>query len=562
MPVRGPLRGGVQVTGDATIDASEDPGNSAATGADRGAPPGEFTHWLEKIAYAADRLATRPRLLVAVFLVGAGIALLYRPFSQMEVGDTSIYDYIAQAIVRGQLPYRDVVDIKWPGSHYLSALSILVGNLFGVRDILAIRALHVVAVGLLSVVIFLAAENYTRSAIAGVIAFIAPLITSRFLLWMVAGTQPKLFTILFGMLALVLLSRDRPFWAGLLSMLACTCWQPGLMFTGAVFLLASRYLTSWRDLRALRVAAGAAIPLVVLFGYFYLRGGLNDLWQWTIVYNYSVFGPEANRGAGGGFAHLQRVANRIFGSDNEFVLISAVGWLVFVIRSVWWKFKYKRLVDPTRPFRDAIIWPPAVYFLFCLVNFQAGPDLIPFFPFIGIFAAYLFVGLGRFAMTTRFFSRLSGRMVISWIPQLAAATLLLLALGRGALYRLDTWTYRDQERRFEVIKQVLGPDDKLFVHGTTEILVLLNRPNVNPYVLLDWGADEFAASKRPGGFQQILDEIDAQQPRIVALSRLKTLANGPRLMEWAQSHYEKLDVPDYDGIFVRRDGRSAGGFKR
>lgn len=531
---------------EATADSNTNDGSHAGS-------EGEFTHWLERLAYAADRLATRPRLLVAVFLVGIGVALLYRPFSQMEVGDTSVYDYIAQSIVRGQLPYRDVVDIKWPGSHYLSAFSIVIGKVFGVRDILAIRGLHVVAVGLLSVVIFMAAENYTRSAIAGIIAFAAPLATSRFLLWMVTGTQPKLFTILFGMLALVLLSRDRPFWAGLSSMLACICWQPGLMFTGAVFLLASRYLTCWRDLRALRVAAGAVIPLVVLFGYFYLKGGLVDLWQWTIVYNYSVFGPEANRGAGGGFAHLQKVANRIFGPDNEFVLISAVGWLVFVVRSVWSKLKYRRLVDPTRPFRDAIIWPPAVYFLFCLVNFQAGPDLIPFFPFIGIFAAYLFVGLGRFAMTTRFFSQMRSRMVISWIPQLAAATLFVLALGRGGLYRLDTWTYRDQEQRFEAIKQVLGPDDKLFVHGTTEILVLLNRPNVNPYVLLDWGADEFAASKKAGGFQQILDEIDAQQPRIVALSRLKTLVYGPRLMEWVESRYEKLDVPGYDGIFVRRD---------
>jgi hypothetical protein len=250
---------------------------------------------------------------------------------------------------------------------------------------------------------------------------------------------------------------------------------------------------------------------------------------------------------------LKNVANRIFGSDIELVLLSAVGWFVFLVRSIWWKVKYRKLVDPTRPFRDAILFPPAVYFIFSLVNFQAGPDLIPFFPFIGIFAAYLFVGLGRFAMTTRFFSQLRGRMVISWIPQLAAIILLLTALYRGGVYRVNTWSYREQDSRFEAIKAVLGPEDRLYVHGTTEILVLLNRPNLNPYVLLDRGADEFAASKKAGGFQQIIDEIEAEQPRIVALSRLRTLVYGPQLLEWAESHYDRLDVPGYDGIFVRRD---------
>src|SRR5215470_3290236 len=60
-----------------------------------------------------------------VFLYGVGIALLYRPLSQRETGDAAIWDYVAQCILRGQVLYRDVIEIKGPGSAYLSALAML-----------------------------------------------------------------------------------------------------------------------------------------------------------------------------------------------------------------------------------------------------------------------------------------------------------------------------------------------------------------------------------------------------------------------------------------------------
>jgi hypothetical protein len=54
------------------------------------------------------------KLASLIFLFALGVTMMYRPFSQLEVGDQAIYDYIAQAILRGQTPYRDVIDIKGP----------------------------------------------------------------------------------------------------------------------------------------------------------------------------------------------------------------------------------------------------------------------------------------------------------------------------------------------------------------------------------------------------------------------------------------------------------------
>src|SRR5438128_11545740 len=109
-----------------------------------------MANWLD-----LGRVADTRRLALLAFLFGATVMMMYHPFSQPEAGDPSIYDYIAQSILRGQLPYRDVIDIKWPGSSYLSALAMLAGKPFGLRDVLAVRLLQLLLVGLLAAINFL-----------------------------------------------------------------------------------------------------------------------------------------------------------------------------------------------------------------------------------------------------------------------------------------------------------------------------------------------------------------------------------------------------------------------
>ena len=505
--------------------------------------------WLD-LGRAAD---TRTLALLA-FLFGAAVTLMYRPFSQPEVGDPSIYDYIAQCILRGQLSYRDVVDIKWPGSTYLSALAMLVAKPFGLRDILAVRLLQVLMVGVLTAITFLVANAYLRSRVAGVAAAVMPLMLPSFGNWMASGTEPKLPLMMFGLLTLLFIIKDRPFLAGVSSMLSCLCWQPGLMFTGVAFLIFSRYLTNWRDLRALKVLLGAAIPFSVMALYFYSRGAFGDLWSLTISYNYEVFGPEAKRGVSESLGHLWRVASRIFQDDIVLVLLGLAGYAIFFFERVRAKFKGKEVFASPDTFRDALLFPPAVYFIFTLINFQAGPDLLPFIPFVGIFAAYLFVAAGRWLNSLKRDEKL--RSNLRWdagIPALAASAMLLLALFRGATYTPTKGTIRDQDKVFSLVADVMGPNDKLYVHGTTELLVLLNKPNLNPYIDLDWGKDDYVAGRKyNGSFKALLDEMEAQAPKIVALSRLKVVAHRVELEQWVAAHYDKLNVPGYDGIYIRK----------
>ncbi|MFL6216909.1 MAG: hypothetical protein ACJ74J_23705 [Blastocatellia bacterium] len=514
----------------------------------------------QRIESALDQAARQPaaRTAVAVFCFAIVITLSYRPFSQMVIGDTAFYDYIAQSILRGQLPYRDTVDIKFPGAAYLSALAMAVGHLVGLRDVLAVRALYLLLTGLFSALIFLVAAHYLRSRLAGVIAALIPVGLPRFGEWVTSGTEPKLPLMVAGLLALLMIAKGRPFWSGFCGMLACLFWQPGLMFVGAAGLVFSRYLTSWRDLRAVKVVIGAALPLAVVLLYFYFKGALGDLWAWTITYNYSVFGPDAERGVIEAIVHVWKIAGRVFQNNIALVPLSIIGFALFAAARLKEKRHLRRALQSADLYRDALLWPPLVYFAFSLVNFQAGPDLLPFLPFIAIFAGWFFVEAGRWLASREALSRHLSKWGprIEWrvvLPALAFGLLLLVALFNSVTYRLSTWTLRGQEEVLKPVTSALGPDDKIYVHGTTELLVLMNRANLNPYLFLDWGADEFAAQRRGVPFSELVAEMEAQAPKVVALSRLKVVRRRDDFLRWVEAHYTPMNVPGYEGsIYIRK----------
>jgi hypothetical protein len=497
-------------------------------------------------------------LALLAFSISVIVISSYRPLSQAEAGDPAIYDYIAQTILRGGLPYRDVVDIKGPGAPYLSALAMATGKLVGLRDLIAVRLLNVLLVGLLSAVTFLVSEIYLRSRVAASVAFLIPLMRDQFAAFMNGGTQPKLPMILFGMVSLLMIAKSCPFQAGLCSMLACLCWQPGLMFTGVALLMSSRYLFLCRRLRVAamrdtyKVLAGAALPLAVVLLYFYWRGALGDLWAWTIVYNYSVFAPDAERTLGDAFTHLWKITRRVFEADTILVLMSVLGMIMFAIERVRAKFKGEGFCSP-QLYRDAILIPPLVYLVFSLINFQGGPDLIPFFPFIGIFAGWAFVEIGR--LVDRPASILTGRLSIKLrelIPAIALATIFALATLRAATFKPQGWTLQDQDKAMKLISELLGPDDKIYVHGTVEILALTGRPNLNPYVFLDWGADDFAAARRHSSFKAIIEEMESQTPKLVAISRLRKVYHRAEFEQWVAEHYDRLELFKYENLYIRR----------
>ncbi|HKP12892.1 MAG TPA: DolP-mannose mannosyltransferase [Blastocatellia bacterium] len=497
------------------------------------------------------KLTSEPALLVMVFVFGAALMLFYRPFSQLEGGDSAIYDYIAQSILRGQVPYRDVVDIKGPASVYLSAAAVALGRLVGLHDVIAIRLFHVLMVGLLAALTFRVGVVYLRSRLIGVTAALLPFVSPAVAEMLIGGTQPKLPLVIFGLASLLLVAKDRPFWSGLCGMLACLCWQPGLMFVGTAFLIFSRYLTSWRDLRAAKVVAGAVVPLAVVALYFAARGALGDLWSYAMVYNYSVFGPEAKKPVADAGSHLWKIIRRVFDAKTLFLVVALGGLAAYMAERAVVKFR-RGWTDEL--WRDAVIFPALVYLVFAFINFQAGPDLIPFLPFIGLFAAWLFAKVGEWsaALAPPRFAGVKPRLE-SLVSLAALAVVLALVAWPALRYRVGSETLQKQIEEVNGIASLLQPDDAVYSHGTIGMLVLMNRANMNPYVFLDWDMDTFIAARKYGGsFQALIDEMEARKPKLVGMSRLRAVTHGPEFEQWLGRHYEELPLRINKGVYVRK----------
>jgi DolP-mannose mannosyltransferase len=493
------------------------------------------------------------RLGIAVFLVSLVILLAWRLFTQLEIGDAAIWDYVAQAILRGQVPYRDVVEIKGPGSAYLSALAMWLGKWVGLRDVLAVRFMQMLLAAALSVIIYRVADLYLQRRLAALMAGLFPLLSYHFVSWVEGGTQPKLTMIFFGMLSLLMIARGRPFWAGFSSMLSCLCWQPGLLFTGVALLIFSRYLTSWRDRRALKSLAGALLPLAIVVAYFYTVHALRDLWVWTIAYNFNVYAPEGMRSMSDTLAHLWAVTLRVFRVDVIWVALAVAGLVMVGIERLRGWRKPGAALGSADLFRDALVIAPLVYLAFCLINFQSGPDFLPLFPFIGIFAAWAITEITRRLHASRALAakpalqRWGGRL-----PEAALLLILLLACARGITYRMQDWTLRYQDQQLKPIAALVGPDDRVYVHGTVELLVLMNRPNLNPYILWDRGKAGYIVTMKYGGsINALIDEMETESPKLVALSRLRNIPQAIELEQWVALRYEKLPVVGYD-IYVRK----------
>ena len=487
-------------------------------------------------------------LAVAAFLLTVAVMFMYRPFSQAESGDSAVYDYIAQSIVRGQVPYRDEIEIKAPGSFYLSALAMEAGRAFGVRDIIATRLLHILFAGLLSAVVYLVGEAYLRNRFAALLAVLSLLISQHFALWTVGGGQPKLPMILFGMLSLLLIAKNRPFLAGFCSMLSCLCWQPGLLFTGVAFLVFSRYLTTWRDLRALKVLAGSAIPLTALVLYFRSIGALGELWTWTVVFNYSIYSRIALKGEDNPFGHMLNVVLKVYRVDIVLLVLSLIGFISFAGQRLRERLRGVSALKSSDLFRDAIVIAPLMYFAAGFIRFNAGPYVIPFVPFIGIFFGWAIIEVVRLVKKRELLVT-----TLDWAPSVVLVLLLGIAAYRGIANRFESiLTLQDQDKRFEPISSMLGASDTIYVHGTTEILVLLNKPNLNPYISIEAGKDDYVAAQRYGGsFAALVDEIEASAPKIVALSRLQRVGHGDALRGLVEQNYDQLDWPGYD-VYVRK----------
>lgn len=477
-------------------------------------------------------------------LVLAAVVYAQLPLSRVPLrGDRANWVYFAQVLARGGAPYRDVVNIKSPLSAYVGAAAIRVGRVVGIRDLYAVRVVYLALAALTVALTGLLAAAYAGDVRVGLLASLIVLSVDSFAEWNAEGVEPKTPMILCGLVALWAVRRDRPFTAGLFAMLSALSWQPGLVFLGAAVLAFSGYLTAWRAGRMLRLGAGAALPLALLVAHLAVAGALGDFYLWTIDYNLTVYRPRHLRPLGSFLFSLGRQLDERYREDAPFFLLAAPGLAVVAAREARWIVRERPdLAEAGRS--HALGIAPFAYLLFCTVNFQGGPDLIPLLPFVGIFAAIAVVetldAAGRASPIAR----------AGFVAVCAAVT--GLGVADVARYSPPSPTLEEQEIAVAELTSHLAPGDRIFVHGQSEVLVLAGLANPTRYFFLDFGKDRYLDRVEPGGFDGWFRRLRAQAPKIVVLGRMGTVDTRERFARWIQRDYEprRNRVLRY---FVRKD---------
>jgi hypothetical protein len=98
----------------------------------------------------------------------------------------------------------------------------------------------------------------------------------------------------------------------------------------------------------------------------------------------------------------------------------------------------------------------------------------------------------------------------------------------------------------------LQPEDKVFVYGSTQILVLSGLNNASKYFYLDRGKDQYLDQVEPGGFEGWLERLKSERPKVIALSRIAPADRIGELQVWAAQEYD-LSVNPVFTYYLRRD---------
>ncbi len=494
------------------------------------------------------------RLFVLTLVLAGVIYCQFQFWKQPTRGDWSVWDYVAQVIARGGVPYRDVVEIKGPLSAYIGAAAIKIAQPFGVRDILAIRVVYLLLAMLTAGFTFLVAHDYFRSRRTGLLAALILLTFDSFASFNSSGVQPKTPMILFGLVVLWAIINNRPLIAGVFSMFSALSWQPGLLFAGVAGLAFSRYLTRWRDRKMIRLVIGASVPLVVLLLYFWIAGAMWDFCLWSFHYPLTVYGPGEIHTPGHFLKHFIGLVNYGYAEETFYFYVSTIGLTVVLVRELRLFKQHGTNHFLERSYDHAVWIAPLFYFSFCMVSLQGAPDIIPLLPFVAIFFAVLVVfALDQAASRIQPMLTGSGNRPFAGLAFAAVMVLVFfMSVADSFHLQLSFPTLQDQDENVREILSHLEAGDQIFVHGQTELLVLSGLTNASKYILFDHGKDTYLKHVEPGGFDGWFQRLKAERPKVIGLSRLRAVDHGAQIEQWVRDSYERRDGRVFS-YYLRKD---------
>ncbi|MDT3741164.1 MAG: glycosyltransferase family 39 protein [Candidatus Kapabacteria bacterium] len=239
---------------------------------------------------------------VILLILIARLHLLSVPFER----DEGEYAYMGTLILDGHSPYTFAYNMKYPGTYLMYAIMM---GIFG-KTVESIHlGLMLISIASLILVYFISTKFLSKSSSAIAASTFGILATSWTMLGQAAhATNFVIFFALFGILILQKSYQNVNgsilwlFLSGMMFSLAYISKQSGLFFL--IFALSFIVIKDYKVLsslaiikRLLLILLGFAIPVILMFLYFYIFGDFEKFWFWTVTY-LSKYGSQMNLSRG------------------------------------------------------------------------------------------------------------------------------------------------------------------------------------------------------------------------------------------------------------------------
>ena len=468
----------------------------------------------------------RPDPLVWLSCAAALGVYLLHGFDGRLTRDLGVYSYGGQQVAEGVAPYVAIVNRAGPLGHLIPGIGVVVGRAFGADDVLSMRVLNmllsIVTIGL----VYALGRDLYRSRAAGLAAAAAMLSFQGFLTYATYGPREKTAMVLFVVLALLAMLKQRWGTTGFFIALATLTWQPVFLaaIAGAA-VAACLGLPAGRFRALVRIAVGGAIPTAITVGFYAAIGELQVFLDDFLLIN---------------ARYTKQVSLLDSPADLWKLMHDAYGWSlwVFIVGSlaqlVLTAVVLTRRTTRRTP-RGAALAGTGVVFvvgvLWSLKAFNGWPDAFFLLPGAAL-------GIGGIAV-----------VLARWLPsKVALAAVLVWALAATGMAVDYSVSNRDdtldgQRADVEAVMELLPPDATMLSVESPEPLVLAHKRNISRYQLLGNGLIDYLDDTWPGGEMGYGRWVAEQAPTVITVG-------SDQIPGWLSPTLENY----------RRVGRSVGWF--
>lgn len=347
------------------------------------------------------------------------------------------------------------------------------------------------------------------------------------------GPEAKLPMLAAGMLCLVLVAREKFFWAGIASAVAFMAWQPGLIFVAAA--LVAAFFANDRKRALAETAAGAAISIFFAGAYLAIHGALGSMFRQAFGANANYLGDKKIASGifgvvAGNLTKVWDVALECSATEVPFVVLGIVGMLggAALLLYHFWKTRARTFFLTALP----LFVSGAGLFGFSFLDMQKCSDLVPLLPYLALGAASPLIALiSLISFVTPKHPR---------VPFFFGIVLLfaLLIYGTYDAFTQPPQNALPEQRALAMeLNAQLESHDRVQQFGDTVFIVIAQRENATRFVHLGEKQGLGIMTSEGVSMEALIQQLQTVKPRVITLSRAKNKEWAAPLYAWIQEHY-------------------------